>query len=541
MVLARRALAGFWCAAVLAACSGGSHPSSPASTGGGAPDDGGVTATGADGGAADGGTPDAGSPDAGAPDAGTDGGTALTPPFTKDGWTFYGTAQGLSRDVNDASADEGGNVYVAGGDALYAKRRGDAAFQRYDAAASGLTQNCYAGLPAESDPAFPAAINRVHPAPPGAPRLCPVVSVAGAAPGTAVVGLKGIGTDEDLDADWAQDSGGADLVQFDGAKLSRTRHLFLASPPQTVCVAPDASGRLVESRATSCPNPPDPFFWQVGRRKLRQVLRIAVNHQAGTPLYGDAFLGGTHASITAYLHDSAARGLRDRTAGQPAKWADAKDVWEHDHPAFWSNTRNAFLTGYTHAVAVDPRSGTPWCSNGFRTAWLRGYGADLHDDVWWLEPETAANPLWYDFWPDNAVPTESIDDNVESLAFCDDGTLWIGSSAHGLARRDPGGGVTYLSLPDPGTHGDSVYAVACDPSDQSVWIGLGWGGLLRWRDGQFTALDPAGLPDFARQPVRSIQIDRWSNPRIVYAAFMASADASGAISAGGGVAAYAGP
>jgi hypothetical protein len=527
--MARRELWASCCAACLLACSGSSRPSGPSGASADGGSDGGTQGT------------DGGSVSVSGADGGSDGGSAPVPPLTVNGWTFYAVAQGLSQDVNDVSADEGGNVYVAGGDALYAKRRGDLAFQRFDAASSGLTQNCYAGLPADSDPGFAAAINRVHPSPPGAARLCPVISVAGAAPGVAMVGLKGLGTDEDLDADWAQESGGADLVRFDGSKLARTRHLLIASPPQTVCVAPDAAGHLVESRATSCPNPPDPFFWQVGRRKLRQVFRIAVNHQAGTPLYGDVFMGGTHASITAYLHDSASRGFLDRTAGQAPKWADASDVWEHDHPAFWSNSRNAFLTGYTHALAVDPRSGTPWCSNGFRTAWLTGYGADLHDDVWWLEPETTANPLWYNLWPDNADPTESIDDNVESLSFCDDGTLWIGSSTHGLARRDPAGGVSYVSLPDPALHGDNVYAVACDPSDQSVWVGLGWGGLMRYRDGQFTSLDPGGLPDFVRQPVRSIQIDRWATPRIVYAAFLASADASGAISKGGGVAAYAGP
>lgn len=509
-------------AACLAACSGGSGASSGGAGDGGAAADGGVTATGADGGA------DAGT-------SGSDGGTAAAPPFTKDGWTFYGPAQGLSQDVSDVSADEAGNVYVAGGDALYAKRRGDPSFQRFEAASSGLTRSCYAGLPPEGDPAFPAALDRSHPSPPGAPQLCPVVSVGGAAPGVAMVGYQGLGTDGDLDADWAQDSGGADLVQFDGAKLTRTRHVFVASPPQTICVAPDAQGHLVESRATSCPNPPDPFFWQVGRRKLRQVLRIAVNHQAGTPLYGDVFMGGTHASIAAYLHDSAARGFLDRTAGQPAKWADAKDVWEHDHPAFYSASRDAFLTGYSHAVAVDPTSGTPWCSNGFRLAWLRGYGADLHDDVWWLEP--AASPsLYIDPWPSGPSPTESLGDQIESIAFCDDGSLWIGSSAHGLARRDAAGNLSYVALPDPAAHGNSVYAVACDPSDQSVWVGLGWGGVLRYRNGQFTALDATGLPDFARQPVRSIQIDRWASPRIVYFAFLASAGARG-----GGVAAYAGP
>ncbi len=504
-------------AATLAACGGGSSP--PAATDAGA-----------------GGTPDAG------PTVVATQNPPTTPPFTRDGWTFYGSGQGLSEDIHDVSADEAGNLYVAGGDALYAKKKGDTTFQRFDATSTGLTKNCYAGLPPKADPAFAAALDRSHPAPPGAPKLCPVISVAGGAPGVAMVGFQGLGTDSDVDADWAQDSGGSDLVTYDGASLTRTRHVFIASPPETICVAPDAQGNLHESRATSCPNPPDPFFWQVGRRKLRQVDRIAVNHQAGTPLYGDMFMGGTHATITAYLRDSGARGYRDRTVGQPAKWVDAKDVWEHDHPAFYSADLNAFLTGEGFALAVDPRDGRPWCSNGFRTAWLAGYGADLHDDVWFLQPVDAADPLWIDLWPSNADPTKSIDDHVESLSFCDDGTLWVGSSAHGLARLDPGGGWSRLDLPDPGAHGDSVYAVACDPSDHSVWIGLGFGGVMRrTQDGKFTTLDPTGLPDFARQPVRSIQLDRWSaGGRTVYFAFMASAQGD-AILRPGGVASYSGP
>ena len=75
-----------------------------------------------------------------------------------------------------------------------------------------------------------------------------------------------------------------------------------------------------------------------------------------------------------------------------------------------------------------------------------------------------------------------------------------------------------------------------------MWIGLGWGGVMRrTQDGKFTTLDPAGLPDFARQPVRSIQLDRWSaGGRTVYFAFMPSTQGDAVLKAGG-VAAYSGP
>jgi hypothetical protein len=73
-------------------------------------------------------------------------------------------------------------------------------------------------------------------------------------------------------------------------------------------------------------------------------------------------------------------------------------------------------------------------------------------------------------------------------------------------------------------------------------MGLGQaGGIMRYRNGQFERVDTTGLPAFATHPPQSIQIDRWSNPRIVYFAFMPYHDNSGAITLGGGVAAYAGP
>src|ERR671930_1014564 len=150
------------------------------------------------------------------------------PPVTRDHWTFWSTDQGLSRNVEDVSADEAGNVYVAGGDAIYAKRRDEQVFHRFDAENAGLTKNCYdVGVPPDPNlAAFRAAIDgKSHPNAPGPAILCPVVSVAGGAPGVAAVGFRGLGTDGDYDADWATDSGGMDMVQFDGARLTRTRHV----------------------------------------------------------------------------------------------------------------------------------------------------------------------------------------------------------------------------------------------------------------------------------------------------------------------------
>jgi len=298
--------------AVFMACSGTSQGGGQ--TGGGSP-------SGPAGGQADGGsTADAdanGTPSSDGGTAGAPAGAALEPPFTRDRWTFYGTSQGLSADVSDVSADEGGNVYVAGGDALYAKKRTDQRFLRFDAASAGLTQNCHA----VADPSDPTQLDRnLHPTPPGPPQLCPVISVGGAAPGVAMIGFQGIGTDGDPDADWAQDSGGADLVAFDGTTLTRTRHVFIASPPHTICAA---NGN--EAHTSTCSYAYD-WFWVMGRRKLRQVFRIAVNHDASSRMYGDVWMGGAHATFAAYVHDAEQRGWVDDTVGWEPKWADAKSA-----------------------------------------------------------------------------------------------------------------------------------------------------------------------------------------------------------------------
>ena len=256
-----------------------------------------------------------------------------------------------------------------------------------------------------------------------------------------------------------------------------------------------------------------------------------------------------------------ARGLFDRSAGWGPEWADAKDVWEHDHPVMSGPLPGqSFVNGEGWALSIAP-DGTPWGSNEYRTTYIGGYpdlsllnnpGSPTQNSDFWM----GGAPNYIDLWPDPMVPdptdptgkTMTMDyltgqaDDVRSMSHCPDGSLWIGSLTHGLARIPPGGGTpSYVSLPDASLQ-NSVSAVACDPSDGSVWMGLGQaGGIMRYRNGQFERVDTTGLPAFATHPPQSIQIDRWSNPRIVYFAFMPYHDNSGAITLGGGVAAYAGP
>jgi hypothetical protein len=119
-------------------------------------------------------------------------------------------------------------------------------------------------------------------------------------------------------------------------------------------------------------------------------------------------------------------------------------------------------------------------------------------------------------------------DAVSSLSFCDDGTLWIASTLHGLARLARDGSIAYVSL--PADLGDSASAVACDPADGSVWVGFGWGGFGRWNGSSWWTIAAESPPDFAaKAPVRAIQIDRHASPRVVWFALAKSGHGPGGL------------
>jgi hypothetical protein len=547
---------GAWAAgvvlAVALACAGKSEQAGGGQDGGGlvsasgasGSDDGGTTADA--GGTTDGGLAGAGAGDGGAGDGGAvsatdggssgDGGVTLAPPISVGNWTFYGAQQGLPANTYDVSPDEGGNVYVAGGDAVYAKTTAADHFTRFDAAAAGLTQNCYQGLDPFDKTNGAALSAATHPTPPGPPTLCPVISVGGMAPGQAIIGYEGYGTDGDYQADWATDAGGLDLLSFDGTKLARTRHVFVASPPGVVC------GLFEQGLSGPC-NPWD-YFWLQGRRKLRNVYRIAVNHHAGTPQHLDVWMAGTHATFTALFNDQAlARGwwgdgLIANCPNVPnvdpavcAKYQDAKEVWEHEHPAFNATTypdgvvKGPNFTGDTWAVAIAP-SGQPWAHNTLRLAAMTGDTARLDVPGVYMDWNEV-----FDLWPD--TPTVPNDDDVQSMSFCPDGSLWVGSINHGLALvNTTTGQISGKALPGGG---QNVWALACD-RDGSLWISTDWGEIVRYdtRSDTFT-MAPPSLPELARHIAWDIQIDELASPRVVYFAMRPLNGQPG------GVVAYSGP
>jgi hypothetical protein len=269
---------------------------------------------------------------------------------------------------------------------------------------------------------------------------------------------------------------------------------------------------------------------------------MAIDHRHGTAQYGAVWFAGTHGTFSLLVAQPAARGWVDLTPQFPGT-EDRQYVWEHDHPAMYERANIngvmqwGFLTGQSSAIAIDPTTGDPWGANYFRTARKIGAGslANGWDVPMWPYYDAVDDRRSYlDVWPDPLGDPNQYDamdpayvDMVSSLSFCDDGTLWIASSLHGLARRAPNGSISYVSLPSG--YGNNASAVACDPSDGSVWVGFGWGGFGRW-NGAWTMPAGPGAPHFALYaPVANIQIDRWASPRVVYIAQQASREGPGGV------------
>jgi hypothetical protein len=268
-----------------------------------------------------------------------------------------------------------------------------------------------------------------------------MVSVAGAAPGTAIVGLKGLGTDGDSDPDWWLDSGGADVLAFDGVRLTRRRHLHVAGPQRQFCMAHSPPPCSIGDAT-----------WEKGRRKVRQVLRIAVDHRAGVVQYGDVWMAGSHGSFSLLVASPERRGWVDLTASQPGT-EERKYVWEHDHPAMteWATIGGvkqlAFLAGTSTALAIDPTTGDPWAANETRLASKRGAGSRAdgwNAEMWppWAQDAGGSEIGSYlDVWPDprpaSRMDFDAVDprwlDEVSSLSFCDDGTS-LGEPARRVLR-----------------------------------------------------------------------------------------------------------
>lgn len=439
-------------------------------------------------------TPDGG----GDPDVWPDGGPGVELPTNGDGWTFFGPAQGGPRHVFGASFDEGGNLWVAGGEeGLFVLRAGASSFQRFTMA-DGLRP--YGWMADGSEP-------------PGEKYL-KVISVSGAWAGTAFVGYAGrpapageLGCEDNWDGPNPDPSiyksGDADKVTLDGDGI-RVVHYDIFSGPGIV------GGELR------------------GREKICSVLRIrydAANRRV--------WFGGNHAfamGLVDYEGPASCNWAATPIAPVPPAKTDpfnddyghlgCNGVMEHVHPAVNGYKDDAgtqccaFLTGGYYGVALDPVSKDVWFAGQMRTTKFKfaSTGGSFYAAQGLTEnPGEVHNRI--DIWPDAVGepafprPMDRVDDFASGAAALPDGGLWVSSFRHGLARLDASGNVVARVRQSDGLVIDKLGSVAWDPRDGSLWAGANAaGGISRLKDGRFTtyAVPTLGM-DLTNQGVPDIQ------------------------------------
>jgi len=463
--------------------------------------------------------PDAGTPDTGTPDAGTppDGGTpppppppppVIVPPPTTEGWTFYGVNEGGPEKVYGVTADEAGNLWVAGGEeGLFVLRPGTSRFLRFTMA-EGLRP--YGYMPDGSTP-------------PG-PKYLKVISVAGGPANTVFVGYEGMPGegDEHCESNW--DSATPDPARYKSGDADK------------VMLLPDGTIDTVHYDIFSGPNivRDEPQ----GREKLCNILRIAYDARTHSVWFGgnhgfawgDAnidprptcngqfdcgVLEHVHPALNAYVYSNPAED-RQRYPDDPSQW----------------RVRDALLTDAYYGVAVDP-SGDVWFGGSDRSTRFRyvtSSGSFEHPDYFEAQLMTEDNPYaWnrFDIWPDAvgephmSRPEQRTSDHVSGIAVTADGSVWVGSFSRGLAQMTPEGTVVRRFSTELADRRGLVSTVAVDPLNGSVWAGASWGGGVSRVKGNTVAhygVSVFGL-ELANSGISDIQIDKSGSRRRVLVGF----------------------
>jgi hypothetical protein len=375
-------------------------------------------------------------------------------------WTFYGADSGLPGTILGASMDEGGNLWVAGGEAgLFVLRPGETKFQQFTMA-DGL--HPYGSFADGGDTPPPYYLN--------------VLSVAGGPSGVVYVGYQGRsdnGSPYECEDDWVElpdggttgdpsiyKSGDADKVTLNGGGISVVHYDIFSGPG---VVKNELAGR---ERLCN--------IWRVKYEPSTQSVWFGGNHGIA---WGDPDFQG-----------AAAQGCLGSHWGNPG----CSGVLEHVHPAFAAYPCNTPSTCPEYSYTEDYRG---VASDGDGGMWFGGANRSLHYDFGWR----GANFYNYmniqfdvstqiDIWPDAAkqdtTPSQRVDDLVSAMATPGDGTVWVSSFTNGVAHLDANGNVLQSLTAANGLADTHSTAIFVDPADGSIWVGANWGGLTRLLDGQ---------------------------------------------------------
>ncbi len=479
-------------------------------------------------------------------DAGTDGGTdgavAWAPGNIMtvqngNGWTF--TSDGLpSGSVMGASADENGNIWVAGrANGIYVQRGGVGRFQQFTLA-DGLHPYGYLpdGSPADPNPSL---------------SMTPAISITGGPGSSAYVGYQGRdGCEDEWDSQGDQHqltnpsiykSGDADRVVLNGSGINVAHYDIFSGP-----------GEVSHELA--------------GREKLCTIFRIVWQRGSKRRVddpndHGFIWFGGNHGyamGFADYSGSPTCDGQRGCSGNQ-----------EHSHPAI-NDAKGRFLTGDYYGIAIDTVPHVDGSGNTFYDVWFGGkyrttrfrFGETLGDfytalnltELYATSQATAANiatdlPAQAAFWnrmdiwpdpvgerrdaahgnwlssePDKDNPADFVIDAVSGIAVTKDGSAWIGSSLNGLRIVDHDGHfLADANLANGVLKTNSVGVIAKDPTDESIWVGYRTGGFGLTRikqDGTVMHYDKTALGSMAGSPVLDIQVQpatAMANRRIVVA------------------------
>jgi len=464
-----------------------------------------------DSGEADGGVPHAEPPDAGEPTVDTG---KPQQEFTEDtaeegGWRFYREAEGAPRDVYGASLDEGGNLWVAGGEeGLFLLRDGGTTFERFGMEHGLQPYGLWKGKV------------------PTGPKKLKVISVTGGPAGMAFVGYEGI---DGCESEFYKDPG-----SFEDPNI------FKSGDMDRVELQPNGGLRVIHYDIHS-PMHSVPGYGH--REKVCTVFRIVWDKQRDY-----LWIGGNHGFIWAEASWQGGAECQSEEIRAASLWVHTAEdtgeqeerqrckngIMEHMHPSIFTppnsaSPKGSLIAGNVKGIALRP-DGDVWVGTAIRTTRFK-FMTNIKGpyDFEQARKQTdyrsqRANRI--DVWPDaisesdpgfNGYTSEMRkDDEVSGLVRMSDGTVWVSSSVWGLAVMDDTGQVLRRFF--QGTSDADLTALGRDTYDESLWMGQQSGGLARLRANMLLRYDDA-LDELSSNPVSDIQFSGTGPSRTLVVGF----------------------
>jgi hypothetical protein len=409
--------------------------------------------------------------------------------------------------VYGVTADEAGNIWVAGGEeGLFVLRPGTSRFLRFTME-DGLRP--YGYMPDGSTP-------------PG-PKYLKVISVAGGPANTVFVGYEGMPGEGDDRCESNWDGDNPDPARYKSGDADK------------VMLMPDGTIDTVHYDIFSGPNIVRDELR--GREKLCTIRRIAYDARTHSVWFGgnhgfawgDANIdprptcnGQLHCGVLEHVHPAFNGYIYSNRAEDERRSPDDPSQWRVQY---------ALITDAYYGVAVDP-SGDVWFGGSDRSTRFRYVTSGSFERPNYFHAQSMTEGRSYvtnrlDIWPDAVTeprisrPEERTPDAVSGIAVAADGSVWVGSFSLGLAQLTPEGTVVRRLRTELVDKLGRVSSVAADPIDGSIWAGANWGmGISRVRGNTVAHYSGSVFGvELANSGISDIQIDKSGSRRRVLVGF----------------------